>query len=248
MNINRKYIIIFGTLILSLIIIIGGVTYYKQKTEQAQVPDVKQSVLSFSRDYPTNYKEIVDFVGFCKNAVLSDTEELKNNKTKEVVCTIGRESRKIVLKNNTILVDTYIPSISHLDSISSFKINRYIGISVDLEGIIRKYNPTFLEEEKLYFCSVSEPSWIDPLILQSETRQVLVFDKGNIACVETNMNETLIINFTGFIPQAESLNIKYYLVNEQTVSDVMSKQSFSEIKDILEDYPIIWQMEKPIIP
>lgn len=34
MNINRKYIIIFGTLILLLVIITGAITYYKEKGTQ----------------------------------------------------------------------------------------------------------------------------------------------------------------------------------------------------------------------
>jgi hypothetical protein len=54
------------------------------------------------------------------------------------------------------------------------------------------------------------------------------------------------MSFSGFIPQAEFLNIKQYLVEEQTVSEVINKQSFHEIKEILKDYPVIWQMEKPI--
>ena len=38
MNINKKYIIIFGTLILLLIIITGAITYYKEKEKVAQIP------------------------------------------------------------------------------------------------------------------------------------------------------------------------------------------------------------------
>ncbi len=38
MKINKKNIIIFGVLILLLILIIGGVTYYKEKGKQALIP------------------------------------------------------------------------------------------------------------------------------------------------------------------------------------------------------------------
>ncbi len=34
MNINKKYIIIFGTLILSLVVIVGAIIYYNEKTEE----------------------------------------------------------------------------------------------------------------------------------------------------------------------------------------------------------------------
>jgi len=38
MNINRKYIIIFGTLVLLLVIIIGGITYYKENKQETDLP------------------------------------------------------------------------------------------------------------------------------------------------------------------------------------------------------------------
>jgi len=248
MNINKKYIIIFGTLILLLVIIIGTVTYYKEKAEQAQIPDLKQSFPSFSRDYPTSINKLSNFIGLCNSAVFSDIEELKNKKIKEVVCMLEPETKKIVSKDRTLLVNGYIPSFSSLDSIVSFKSDRYIVISVYLRDVLREYDPFLLKKEKLYFCSISEPSWLDPFYLLMEPKQDLIFDDGDVSCGGIKMDKIPFINFSGFIPQAESLNIKHYLVDEQTVSDVMSNQSFSEIKDILKDYPIIWQMEKPITP
>jgi hypothetical protein len=79
-------------------------------------------------------------------------------------------------------------------------------------------------------------------------KQTRIFDEGDIGCTGVNTDIPLVMYSYGFVPQAESLNIKQYLVDEQTVSEVMNKQSFSEIKEILSNYPIIWQMEKPIIP
>jgi hypothetical protein len=257
MNISRKYIIIFGTLILLLVIITGGITYYKEKGVQTQIPDVKQTQIPsapiFSRDYPASLSRLKDFIGFCNSGVFSDIEELKNKKIKEVVCILKPETRKIALKEKTRLVSFsyYIPSFSSLDSIISFKTDRYIGISVDLKDVVREYDPSLLEKDKLYFCSISEPSWTDPFYLQIEPKFDLIFDDGDVSCggIKTDKNPLIpFMNFSGFIPQAGSLNIKQYLVDKQTVSEVMSNQSFSEIKEILKDYPIIWQMEKPIIP
>jgi len=248
MNINRKYIIIFGTLILLLVIITGAITYYKEKGVQTQTPDVKQSALSFSRDYPINFSELSDFLVFCRNTVLSDVEELKNKEITEVVCILDPLASKVVLKEDPRSANIYIPSFSSLDSIISFKPGRYIGILVDFKDVIREYNPSLLQEEKWYLCSISEPSWADPFYLQMAPKLYLIFDEGDILCGAIKADKAPSIYFSGFIPQAESLNIKQYLVDEQTVTDVMNKQSFSEIKEILKDYPIIWQMEKPIIP
>jgi len=141
-----------------------------------------------------------------------------------------------------------------LEAILSFKPDKYLGISVDLKDVVREYDPSLLEKEKLYFCSISEPSWADPFSSQMKLKQTLIFDEGDVSCFGAIKNPVLTkdfymyLYFYGFVPQAESLNIKHYLVDEQTVSDVMNKQSFSEIREILKDYPIIWQMEKPIIP
>jgi len=239
MNINKKYIIIFGTLILLLVFITGAITYYKEKGEQAQIPDTKQHVLSLSQDYPTNPKELLDFIGFCKNSVFSDVEELRNKKVKQVACILTNESEE---KPSGFSFPLFIP----LESIFSLKPDNYLGISVDLKDVVREYDSLLLEEEKLYFCNISEPSWEDQLFVQLVPEQNLFFPEGGICCAGIEMENDHSINFSGFIPQAESLNIKHYLVNEQTVSDVMNKQSFSEIKDILSNYPIIWQMEKPI--
>lgn len=248
MNINKKYIIIFGTLILLLVFITGAITYYNEKESETKIPDITQVVLGFSQDYPTNLDEFSDFISFCKNGVFSEIEVLKNKEIKEVVCILGRETTRFLSHGKTRLVNTYIPSFSSLDSISSFEFDKYIGISVDLKDVVRKYDSSLLEGDKLYLCSISEPSWKDVLYLKIDPEQNLSFPEGDIDCLQFVMDGTASITFSGFIPQAESLNIKQYLVDEQTISDVMNKPSFSEIKDILNDYPVIWQMEKPIIP
>jgi len=250
MNINKKYIIIFGTLILLLVIITGATTYYKEKGAQTQIPDVEQSVLSFSQGNPANLKEFLGFINYCKGAVLfSDIEELKNKEIKEIACVIVKILPEYIDLYTTSSDKPYLPLFYSLNNIISFKTDSYVGISVDLKDVVRKYDPSLLlEEDKLYFCNISELSWEDPFYLQIAPEQNLFFPEGDVCCAGIEMNNDHSISFSGFVPQAESLNIKHYLVDEQTVSDVMNKQSFSEIKDILNDYPIIWQMEKPIAP
>ena len=70
MNINKKYIIIFGTLILLLVFIAGAITYYNEKKEQAQISDVKQSVLSYSQDHPVGFNEVLGFINECRGPAL----------------------------------------------------------------------------------------------------------------------------------------------------------------------------------
>ena len=49
MNINRKYIIIFGTSILLLVIIAGGITYYKEKV--AEIPISTPILIPEDKEY-----------------------------------------------------------------------------------------------------------------------------------------------------------------------------------------------------
>ena len=249
MNINKKYIIIFGSLILLLIIITGAITYYKENAEQAQISDEKQPVISFSRNYPATFDELANFINFCKNLSLSDIEGLKNNEgIREVGLFIVDTSIDFIKNspNTSIFSNSFVPVALPLESFISFNPGLYIGISVNLKDALSKYNPSLLEEEKLYFCSISEPSLVDPLILQLESKYDLFFDEGSVSCSGIEMDKTPVMIFLGVVPQAESLSIKDYLVDEQTASNVLSKGSFSEMKDILNDYPVIWQMEKPI--
>jgi len=253
MDINKKYIIIFGTLVLLLVIITGGITYYKERGIQTHLPSgVNRNIASFSQDYPASLGEFVNFISSSKKAVLSDVEELKDNEgIRQMGSLIVDASVLDIIKNspNTYTFSNPFILVSWpLQSFSLLKTDQYFGISINLKDIVKNYDPSLLEEDKLYFCCVSEPSWEDTFYLQIAPGQNLFFSEGDVGCAGIEMDNDHSITFSGFIPQAESLNIKHYLVNEQTVSEVMNKQSFSEIKEILKDYPIIWQMERPIIP
>ena len=269
MNIKREYIIIFGTLILLLVIIAGGITIYKdslrssdvnnseeyeyhlrppkEEEGQVQISDERQNFFTLPQFFPANFKEFSGFISFCKNTLFSGVNDLKDEEIKQVACLLTKISPESIDAYG-FSSRPYLPRFFALRFISSFETGSYIGISVDLKDVIRKNNPVLLEEDKLYFCSISKPSWADPFYLQMDPKFDLIFDDGDVSCGGIKMDQTPSINFSGFIPQAESLSIKNYLVNEQIVSEVLNKQSFSEIKEILKDYQIIWQMEKPIVP
>jgi len=51
MNINKKYIIIFGTLILSLIIVTGVITYYKEQTNLSEQDEYFSAPIPEDRKY-----------------------------------------------------------------------------------------------------------------------------------------------------------------------------------------------------
>jgi hypothetical protein len=217
-----------------------------QKVGQAGVLEEKSGFFYLSQPKPSNYEELIAFISFCKNARLSGINELRNEEIKQVVCLLTEISPDTI-KLYGFDDPSYLPGFFALKSMVSFEANRYIGISVDVKDIIKKYidMDSFLEEE-LYFCSISEPALADPLILQIESKYDFSFDEGGVSCTAVQTYEDSAFISVGFVPQAESINIKLYLVDELTISDVISKQSFLEMKEIIENHPVLWHMEKPI--
>ena len=262
---NKKHIIIFGTLILLSIIILGGITYYREKSTQEEgldTVDIKHSIPNFSYSYPLNFDEFLSFIDFCSVQAIN-SEELENKEIKEIYCSIGQKpsimvngqirSASISNSSSSELDLFYLPSFLLLSLKDSFNAFDYIGISLDLKDVIKRYDPSLLEEEALYFCSVSEPLWLDTFSFESiytlPDSIMLGFDEGDVWCKLIKLNEYSIETFAGFTPEAESLGIKEYLVDEKTIVNIKEKlynQSFLDIKNILENYPIVWQMEKPI--
>lgn len=262
---NKKYIIILGASVLLLIIILGGTTYYKERNKQEEgfgVIDVKQSIPKFSYPYPLNLDEFSSFIDFCSIQAMNP-KELESTEIKEIYCSIGQklftmvngQIRSALIKDPSLSGSDlfYVPSFLLLDLKDSFNAPDYIGISINLKNVIKKYNPSLLEQEVLYFCSVSEPLWLDTFSFESiytlPDSIMLGFDEGDVWCKLIKLNEYSVETFAGFTPYVESLSIKEYLVNETVIADIKEKsynRSFLDIKNILENYPIVWQMEKPV--
>jgi hypothetical protein len=260
---NKKYIIVFGTLVLLLIIITGGIFYYQERLAIDLEQDIKPEIAIFPQNYPTNLEEFLNFIDFCDATKVVNVNEAENRGIKEIYCTIGGERlRSMALINGEILLintkdesfpllelvnSPFLSLLSFKESLDSFS---YIGISVDLKDAIREYDPSLLEEEKLYFCSISEPFWADPFSFELDNvfsnYGLFGFKEGSVRCQMFENEEYPMAIFTGFVPEAESLGIKEYLVNEQAINNIIYAETFLEMKEILNDYPVIWQMEKPI--
>lgn len=249
---NKKLIIILGVLFLLLIIFTGVITHYKWKEAQTQLSFDKgeNSVLDYSFNSPSNFKELSGFIKILKNAVFLDEKRLESAKE---IRTVGLYMPEKSFLSNFDIIKNYLNekhiSFPSLDSIPALKAGQYFGISLNTQDVIKKYNDSLLmEEDMLYFCSISEPALTDPLFEEIESESDFWFSQGSVSCmkIESNSIEDHAMVFVGFIPQAESIDIKLYFVDEQAMSDVISKQSFLEMKEIIENYPILWHMEKPI--
>jgi hypothetical protein len=258
---NKKLIIALGGLFLLLIIFTGLLTYYREKEAQVQQTfNEDKDWFAIPLDYPSNYKELSSFIKTSKNVVLLNKEELKDA---EGIRAVGSYMVEKSFMFDFDIVQDYLNDKDKyifynpdfitlsvpLESISVLKTDKYFGISLNTQDVIKKYNDSLLmEEDMLYFCSISEPALTDPLFEEIESESDFWFSQGSVSCmkIESNSIEDHAMVFVGFIPQAESIDIKLYFVDEQAMSDVISKQSFLEMKEIIENYPILWHMEKPI--
>jgi hypothetical protein len=256
---SKKLIIIFGVSFILLIIFTGVVTYYKEKgTQIQQVSDESEGSVILPLDYPSNFKELSSFVKTFKNVALLNKEELKDAEGIRAVGSYMVEKSFLFdfdivqdyLNDKYIFYNPDFLTLSvPLESISVLKADKYFGISLNTQDVMKKYNASLLiEEDILYFCSISEPALTDPLFEEIESESDFWFNQGSVSCMKIKPNsiEDHAMIFVGFVPQAESIDVKLYLVDEQTVSDVISKQSFLEMKEIIENYPILWHMERPI--
>jgi hypothetical protein len=84
MNIDKKYIIIFGTLILLLVIITGGITYYKERTDlvkqdeyfSAPIPEDKEYEI-WCYDYDDQWKDCAEGATFWPKQLVSISVNLE---------------------------------------------------------------------------------------------------------------------------------------------------------------------------
>ena len=247
---NKKLVTILGILVLLLIIFVGIVTYYKEKELQIKEPlDGGESFISdYQSNFPSNFKELSVFIEILKNVIFSDEKELEDNKE---IRAIGLYMPDDPFLNNFDIIKNYLNekhlSFTSLESISVLKANQYFGISINVQDIIQSYIDSLPSEENiLHFCTISEPALTDPLFEEIESENDFWFSQGSVSCMKIDPNEDRAIIFVGFIPQAELINFELYLVDDYTIFDIRDKKSFSEMKEVLENYPLLWQMEKII--
>jgi len=185
MNINRKYIIIFGTLILLLVVVTGVITYNKEK--------VSQESLLMSKD-------------------------------------------RLILQKG-----------------------RYISTAVNYSDLLKENTDLGLfEGDNFNLCTIIKPALIeielpsdqlfeDPINIDHS----IIFQEGEILCRKffSFPPKTLNIVVSGFIPEkTDVFQAKIYFIPEDaTVNNLLSQESFANIENILQSYPVLWSIEKPII-
>jgi len=251
---NKKYIIISGTLILFLVIIVGLYTYYTNQ-DNFDKDDLGKVIL----EAPKGFIDLPDFVLRGFNELASFAEDSEYSTAKTAICSGGDFS--LITINNAKASVLYIldnPNCMPLDIADGIH-SEYIGIFVDFWKVVKEYDSPLLEKKKLNICSIIEPSIASFQMVNSQTgfldKDYLLLDEGSVVCFELVMGGDQEINpiiaFLGFISpdlkEEESLKIESYLVSEDMVYQILNNKSFLKVRSVLKDSPVIWQIEKPIV-
>lgn len=251
MNINRNFIIIFGVSVLLVVTIFGLKAYYEEKELQESVSIPKDIVNYvepiFNQNYPISLKEANLFQKACAIAVTSDMIKVEQG-PREVFCIFGKNK-----KDNE---DKYIVLRLFGKVMGSFYEGQYIGIAVNYRNLLQKNASAVSPDSSFNLCTITKPALIGPfreqLLLKDQINlnRNIVFSDGEVFCSKffSLPPETLNLLISGFVPSTNLFQAGIYLIPEdKTVNDIFSQASFTNIEDILQSYPLLWNVEKPVI-
>jgi hypothetical protein len=250
MNIDKKYIIIFGVSVLLIITIFGLKAYYQERESQI-IPTMPSAVIfekTFDKNYPVSLEETKSFNQMCADAsVMVSKQELKS----EPVLCIFTENEKYDINGGYSFVFT------PLKKIPGFLQGQYIAIGINYSDLLQGNTSTVSLPNTFNVCNITKPALIDPfreeLLLQDQgniNRNNIVFPEGEIFCNKFSglPSKTLNLIISGFVPKTDLLEVKIYLVPEDAiVNNLLSQESFSSIEEILQPYSLLWSVEKQVI-
>ena len=249
MNINRKFIIILGISTLLLITIFGLKAYYQER--ESQIISTSSEDISFKKtfdkNYPTSLEETISFNKICAdvNVIIS----IQKQEFEPLLCVLVEDK-----DYNISGKYAFIPS--PLKRMSALPQGQYIAIAVNYSDLLQKNASTVSSDNSFNLCTITKPTLIDPfreqLLLKDQINinRNIVFSEGEVFCSKFFglPNETLNLLISGFVPETDLFDAKIYLVPEdKIVNDILSQESFTNIENILQSYPLLWNVEKPVI-
>jgi len=240
---NNKLLII-AFILLILVTIFLGVNEYikKQKALQKEFFEKEENFL-FTKIKPENHEDIKKLEELIMHPLFNFLPD-KDSGVREIICSINSDNQP-----------SFIGSLD-CSNFSAAKTNlitgRYSIIAVSLNdllaNLLANFNETYSKQKEYYFCSISQPSWVDPLLISLYPDQELSFPDGNIYCTQAlAMDKEQGIFWAGIVPQTDNLSFKVYLVNDSVSEQIKTSDSFQAAKELLETQQLIWQREKPIL-
>jgi hypothetical protein len=246
MNINKKFIIIFGVSILLLIAIFGFKAYYQERISQTMpiLPEDVSFRKTFDKNYPSSLEETILFNRICANIIVSGPDQ----EFEPLLC-------EIVKDNNYDDSDKYTSISSPLRIFSNLPVGQYITIAVNYSDLLQENVSIIPIDGSFNLCTITKPALINPFReeLLSENQininsHNIVFPEGEVFCSKffDLPSETLNLLINGFIPETNLFQAKIYLIPEDvTVNELLSQEFFANIENILKQYHLLWNVEKP---
>jgi len=247
MNINKKYIIIFGISALLIITIFGFKAYYQERESQTIITSPED--ISFDKTFDKNYLNSLEetelFNQMCAdaNVIISKQEP----EFEPLLCFLA-EDKDYDINGKYTFMPTPLKKMSALPK------GQYIAIAVNYSDLLEKNTSIIPSDSSFNICSITKPylknSFTEQLLPQDRNFNNNIFSEGEISCIEfLNLpSKTLNLLISGFVPDNDLLETKIYLVTENAITnDLLSEESFSSIEKILQSYPLLWEIEKSII-
>jgi len=251
MNTNRNFIIIFGVSVLLIITIFGLKAYYQERESQKPT-SISESAINirnpiFDQNYPISFEEANSFQAACAITVTSGIVSAEQ-RPREAFCVLGRNEKDDE--------DKYIVLRLLGEVMGSFYEGQYIGIAVNYSDLLKKNNSFTLPEGSFNLCTITKPALVEPfreqLLLKGQINlnRNIVFPEGEVFCSKFfgTPPKTLNLMINGFVPETDLFQAKIYLIPEdETINELFSQESFANIENILQSYPLLWNVEKPVI-
>jgi len=229
--------LLIGLTVFLVVVIIVWLVIGNHAAKKEEVDGIQKFTYSsyFSQDHPTTLEELNNFLSVCSGFLGSEKLEDKE----AILCSLGPNKE----------FNAYVPFIFY-SPIPNFESGQYISITVNLNNLIKEKFPDISGEDyfNVNICGITEPLLEDPLSEEMNIERNLIFPEGEIFCGETfKLNISNMLSFTGFVPQVDSFNAEIYLVPQEVIPEILSKESFSEAKNKVESYTLLWQLEKPVV-
>jgi len=245
MNINRKFIIIFGASTLLIVAIFGFKAYYQERISQTipTSPEIISFKKAFDKNYPTSSGEVILLNKVCANIIVSRPDQ----GFEPLLC-------EIVKDNNYDTSGKYTSIASPLRIFSNLPVGQYITIAVNYSDLLQENVSIISPDSSFDLCTITKPALIDPFreeVLfknQINISRNIVLPEGEVFCSKFSglPSETLNLMINGFIPETDLFQVKIYFVSEDvTVNELLSQKSLTNVEEILQPYPILWNIEKP---
>jgi len=257
MNINRNFIIILGVSALLIVTIFGIKTYYQEKEDQEAAlieAGTNYTEIVFNKDYPVSLEEIDALQKTCADAatfwlpLIQDSTE--KSEMRELLCTLMQDEESVDSASK------YIAAFVDLRKTPNLIVDQYISIAVNYSDLLKKKNSFTPLEGSFNLCTITKPtlegSFREQLLLENQItiNHNIVFPEGEVFCSKFFglPDETLNLSISGFVPSVDLFQAQIYLILEdETVNNLLSQESFAHIEEILQSYLLLWDVEKPVI-